>query len=305
MPLRLATAGLFLLAIGCAPAPDSLGGAPSDAKEDLLPPALQGWILSAFSPDTLYLEIDGEEEQFKGYGFVRMVQARPPASGLEDPPAAFVRLYDMGHPVSAFGIYSTMRDPSNEFAAAGAEAFWSGNGWTGFKGRFFFEIKAFERKGKSAAEAKKNALGIARELADRLPGGLVSFPLALGLLNVDGKKPRTEFYSNDGLLGKGELGRTFRCEWALAREKGAAFVSVFSKEGEAELSLLGIVKSGGLPKESAEPGAWLLQRRGPFLLGVFGPKGAAESVMRSLESRAKEAAASAPLDLPPARAGNR
>ena len=95
--------------------------------EQMLPEAdkFENWTLEFgiehYTPDNLYEYINGEAELYNDYGFAEMITAYYTQSDGGDAAIA-VDIYDMGAPLSAFGIYSSYRRPGLDFDMIGTEA---------------------------------------------------------------------------------------------------------------------------------------------------------------------------------------
>lgn len=323
---------LLLLAARCGGAGEAPGGATgagepasveADLKRALAGELGTGWTTAFFAPDTLYNEIDGEAAEFLAFRFQGMFKAvvdpalaraaraapwvepdRPGRDLLNAGPALpaladRIRVYDMGHPVSAFGIYSTMRTPENEFGDAGAEAFWNDAEWTGFAGRFFFEVKAPE--GLEAEDAKRRSLEGARRIVKAL-GAPAGLPEALTLADVEGKVARSEEFSNDGALGKGFLGRTLRFRWKLGEAEGQAFVSILGSRAEASTAHGRLLEANDPSDETAIDGErWRFQFSGPCVAGAEGPDPGRDRVLAAILRKVADLSDGdrLKLDLPP------
>jgi len=193
-----------------------------------------GWTrtdkVEFFDKDTLFDLIDGEAEAFFPYGFVGAVSARYFKNG-DKAREAVVEVFEMGSPLDAFGIFSIMREPDSPPVAVGAEGVGGSTQILFYAGKYFVKAQVFSE------EAAGDLSGLAKAVADLLPGGAKP-PAQRALVAVPGLVPRSEQYIAQSVLGyacwpKGMTGRVKIGEKTTAR----VFVVVAGSHAAAQDAL--------------------------------------------------------------------
>ncbi len=260
--------GLLALCAGCA-APSALRG--PDADPALRALGERGWTLAspvrAFSPGTLYEEIDGEAELYLPYGF------RSLAVAVVSPPerrAAEVRVALFRHDSArdAWGVYSLRRFPGQQSTVVGpCEAIVSDASVEFARGGTFVQIGQG-----SAAASRGDLLEAARILADALEGPAGPPPDA-AVLSVAAAVRRTTVYQKRAILGYESLAPGYEARF----QSGDIAGTLLYLEPRAAPGGVPIAESlaRDLPKfESVSPGLfraqlrsgtlWLVSERGLF-----------------------------------------
>lgn len=158
-----------------------------------------GWVhpgnYQFFDKDTLFGYINGESETFFPYGFRQLTvfEVYP-----EDAPdnAISLQIYQMGSPLDAFGIYSTYRQPDDNFQDIGNEAFLGDTQLVFYQDAFFVKAHFMRPEGDKA-----DLLAVARAVSHVLPA-VEGPPDLLKVLDLPGRIPRSEAYITRNVLGQ-------------------------------------------------------------------------------------------------------
>ncbi len=163
------------------------------------PIQLKGWTLQGqmdvYEPDNLWELINGAADAYLSYGFKELKAFELTAGQLH----YMVHIYDMGNPLSAFGIYRNENPPLDDSVAIGAETQFSDFLAVMFSGRYYVKVESIKGK-----VSEGNSRSLMEELYSVLGGG-ETFPAELALLPAEGKRPETEYYIRDNFLGVSEL----------------------------------------------------------------------------------------------------
>jgi hypothetical protein len=127
----------------------------------------QGWkihdrILS-FTPENLYLLINGRAEFYLAYDMVGMNFTRFEKNDDSDT-FINVSVYDMATPANAFGAFSSERPPVSKELKIGRAAYRSGTDYYMWKGRYYVHIIPST----DSAELQLTAIQLAKKLDDSL-----------------------------------------------------------------------------------------------------------------------------------------
>jgi hypothetical protein len=125
----------------------------------------QGWkihdrILS-FTPENLYLLINGRAEFYLAYDMVGMNFTRFEKNDDSDT-FINVSVYDMATPANAFGAFSSERPPVSKELKIGRAAYRSGTDYYMWKGRYYVHIIPST----DSAELQLTAIQLAKKLDD-------------------------------------------------------------------------------------------------------------------------------------------
>jgi len=243
-----------------------------------------------YDQTNLYEYIDGQAEGFIAYNFQALASA---TYGANDDSNVTVDVYDMEKPIQAFGLYSTFRAPSNEFAQLGGQGFKTAEGYMFWKGRYAVRISGNFGDEKRLYEA---ALAAAKSAAGKIPDDRNGLDI-LALLPAQKRVANSEKYTMRAVLGQGFLdngvtaeyntgkgmARLFVCQFSSAEaaskayaeylkfatahgkpsetESGKAFQADVKYYGMTEVFLAGRYLAGGvaLPRENPKEGAALVE----------------------------------------------
>jgi hypothetical protein len=223
----LCCAALFLL---CPPYP-----ARSDTKtEDTLPGEheLSGWQMQGapytYQSDTLYQYIDGAADQFIAYGFKKLCGAEY-ISTADKQESLVIDVYDMGSNLSAFGMFTSKKDPASPSLSIGAESFGNDQYVAFYKDRFYVEIQPRISAEKNRLIPQQAARLVARKIA-----GVSMRPAQLKIFPKAGKIAGSENYIVGGILGHAFLPQGVVCEYHSDGTVIKAFVAPFSSSRNAQ-----------------------------------------------------------------------
>jgi len=275
-------AGLVLV-VACGPAHEP--GLEIDGLEMLLPVSLpDGWSAAAtpvdYTAETLFEYLNGGAPLYLDYGFVRLLQTRYQLG--DDPLAGLtIDVFDMGSPLGAFGLYSSIRPPDATFMEWGAEGYRSGAIAAAWKGSVYVHGEADENRAELTAVLEQLLAGILAEAA-----GDIETPAILGPLPVRGRLPRSERYVASDLLGHaflpggvlavyridGEEGRLFFSELASSAAAGEALAQLRAHQGKwGEVVDDGLpISADGFRFSGAGLGSGTVVLVGRFVAGVHG-----------------------------------
>lgn len=204
--------------------------------EQMLPETekFENWTLEfgidRYTPDNLYEYINGEAELYNDYGFVEMITAYYTQSDGGDAAIA-VDIYDMGTPLSAFGIYSSYRRPGLEFDTIGNEAIVSGANIRFYKNQYFIQVNGNSMEPDIAAAAKN----MAESVAEHIPGG--DQPEELSMLPQQNRVEHSLTYMTTGFLGQSAFGKSLEAEYKINDESCKGFLVLFDSKNAAKKAL--------------------------------------------------------------------
>ncbi len=247
--------GLLAVCGGCA-ARSALRGPDADPALRVL--GERGWTLAspvrAFSPGTLYEEIDGEAELYLPYGFRSLTVAVVSPPGR---PAAQVRiaLFRHGSARDAWGVYSLRRFPGQQSTTVGpSEAIVSDASVEFARGGTFVQI------GQGSPAASRGVLlEAAQGVSDALEG-LAGPPPDAAVLSVTAAVRRTTVYQKRAILGYESLAPGYEARFQAGDASGTLlFVEPRPATGGASLA---DSLARGLPEfEEVSPGLFRARLR--------------------------------------------
>jgi hypothetical protein len=119
-----------------------------------------------YSPENLWEYIDGAAEHYLSYGFQQLATVEYALP--HDPKASVViEIYDMGDNERGFGIYSSERQPDDNFVAIGTQGYLQDLVLNFYAGRYYAKLSTFEVSDKSKAALKAFATEIARRIKEQ------------------------------------------------------------------------------------------------------------------------------------------
>lgn len=142
------------------------------------PETVQGWRGTGreetFSPENLFMYIDGGSELYLTYGFRKLTVRTYTRTGQPD---IVADSFDMGSSRDAFGVFAHGQESPDNRVGQGSE--YSGGLLRFWKGRFFVSILS----GAETPESKEAILQMGKEMADSVGAG--ALPSILSLLPED------------------------------------------------------------------------------------------------------------------------
>lgn len=262
--------------------------------ETLMPSkTTDGWVAQrapqSFNKETLFEHIDGQADLFLHYGFQKSIFAV-----FENQKASKEKIdldiYDMGDPVSAFGVFSRFRQ-ENRPVGIGFDSYADDQSAFFYKGKYFVVLQGTET---SETGLKQLAQTVASKMTDKAepPKELKYFPQS-------GLKPGSTEYYPEGLMGRQFLKKGFKATYMSEDKAGAQseanadekdrslFIAIYDTSGQAESALKSfeevLAKNGKTEVLSpVEPGCQtvkgndayqgqiILVQKGPYLVGSAG-----------------------------------
>lgn len=205
---------LLLAAILASSGGAMAGGSEARLRDmvDALPATLEGWqkadTCEVYTPDDLYVYINGGAELYISYRFATLV-SQP---YLQDDSEIRLDIFDMGSSAAAFGVFSRSSETVDDFVAPDVESEYASGLLTFWKGPFYCSVLAYPE----TESKKKLVLGLARTIAEQIDEPSTK-PALLAKLPATDRVPHSErffwhhawineyhFFSNENLLNLGE-----------------------------------------------------------------------------------------------------
>ena len=230
-----------------------------------------------FYGSDLWTYIDGGAEPYHGYGMVAMVHQEYKIKDTE----LTIDVFDMGDPLSAFGIYSSERAPEYKYLNIGAEGHGEDAALDFLQGKYYVKLAAVRENG-SAAPLLATCAG---QISKRIGGGK-SLPEGLKLLPAANRVAHSEKFVKTAPLGHSFLAPAYLAFYTLEGKQSTVALSVAANRAEARsrAEQLGkyFTKLGKLtPRPDLGPGASLgsttyegevvYVARGRYLVRVVNP----------------------------------
>ena len=134
----------------------------------IFPPSIvsNGWVLDGpfqnFGPNNLYEKINGQEVQYKSFGFVQMDFINLLLPGDDEDFDMSIELYDMGEFKNALGIFAAQRSADAEVVAEGALFYYQTvSGALGIVDKYFVKLIG----GQEDEAVREHAVTILRDFA--------------------------------------------------------------------------------------------------------------------------------------------
>ena len=222
--IALCCAALFSL---CPPFPAQAEKQAVTKIEDTLPGAheLSGWQMQgapyAYQQNNLYQYIDGAADQFIAYGFKKLYGAEYICK-TDKQESLVIDVYDMGSHLSAFGMFTSKKDPASATLSIGAESFGNDQYVAFYKDRFYVEIQPRVSSEKNRLIPQKAA----RLVAQKISAPSVR-PSLLGFFPEADKISGSENYIVGGILGHAFLPQGVVSEYYINGEAIKAFIAPF------------------------------------------------------------------------------
>jgi hypothetical protein len=206
-----------------------------------------------FYGSDLWTYIDGGAEPYHGYGMVAMVHQEYKIKDTE----LTIDVFDMGDPLSAFGIYSSERAPEYKYLDIGAEGHGEDAALDFLQGKYYVKLAAVRENG-SAAPLLATCAG---QISKRIGGGK-SMPEGLKLLPAANRVAHSEKFVKTAPLGHSFLAPAYLAFYTLEGKQSTVALSLAANRAEAQsrAEQLGkyFTKLGKLaPRPDLGPGASL------------------------------------------------
>ena len=206
-----------------------------------------------FYGSDLWTYIDGGAEPYHGYGMVAMVHQEYKIKDTE----LTIDVFDMGDPLSAFGIYSSERAPEYKYLNIGAEGHGEDAALDFLQGKYYVKLAAVRENG-SAAPLLATCAG---QISKRIGGGK-SLPEGLKLLPAANRVAHSEKFVKTAPLGHSFLAPAYLAFYTLEGKQSTVALSLAANPAEARsrAEQLGkyFTKLGKLaPRPDLGPGASL------------------------------------------------
>jgi hypothetical protein len=269
--------------------------AAASAAADGLFPALEGWKqgeIKRYSPENLYMPIDGAADLFLRYNFEEMQSV-----GYQNGPDAFsVEAYRHATLLDAFGIYSQGRPSMDVYLPLGVQGY-AGVDYLNFlAGRYYVEMRTSKPGPKTQAAMRT----VAATMAGALNQG-ATMPSLFACFPAQGRKPNSEKYLARDILGYAFLNHAFQVEYdvdgksctllamrGLSESEPAAMLQAYCTELQ---QTAGVVGGGCVVLEDKYQGRVLLWPTGRYLLCLTGDVAPADgrALLAELKSRIETA----------------
>jgi len=255
---------------------------------------LTGWTVvgepALYDASTLYQRVNGEDVLYLDAGFTQLthIELRATDRGAI---SVEVDLYELGSPLSAFGVYSRLHDDAAVVPETGASACRFGGLLVMYQDRYLARL-TLDPASPRDERADLSMVELARKLAAGLPGTAAE-PCELSYLPADGLERGSRSYVEKALFGHEFLPGGLTASYRLEGQTVVLFVSRLA-DGEAAAdglrryrSLLADGGSDSLLDEDRglaavagrEPTGHRVSvaASGPFLVGVRSPESLPDS----------------------------
>ena len=192
----------------------------------------KGWEImdgvKKFTPDNLYLQINGRAEFFLSYDMLSMTFASY-IHKSDETQFMDISVYDMGKPSHAFGVFSSERTRADESLRLGRAGYRSGSNYFIWKGRYYIRIMA------SYNTEPMRRLGM--KLAHKLTSTLIDTGESIwGLraMPLEDLIPDSVQYALRDAMGLDFMTHTYTANYRLGSEVVTAFLSRKKDMGSAE-----------------------------------------------------------------------
>jgi len=192
----------------------------------------KGWswfkIPVHYNPDNLYEYIDGEAELYLSYGFKELATLTYFWGSVDDT-SFVVDIYDMGTPLSAFGLYSNYRYPDYHYEKIGTEAIVSDFGIKFYQGKYVVELKA----GAVSSKIKKAMWTVAQKVSERIKEP-AKLPSILNFLPHKNQIDKTLRYISTNMLNHSFLPGGLEARYRIKGKEATGFIVFFESPGTAK-----------------------------------------------------------------------
>jgi hypothetical protein len=189
---------------------------PAEVKAALSKLLPAGPAIRFYSSD-MYEYMDGGADIYHVYGVVALAHQE-----LREGQAEITAdIFDMGSPLSAFGIYAAERSPDYHFVAVGAEGYREEGMLNFLQGRYYVKLSGSGGLDKLAAA-----------ISQRIGGGR-AMPALLDLLPPENRVARSEKYLVQAPEGHEFLAPALSAEYLVGGKKTAVLISIAASAAEA------------------------------------------------------------------------
>lgn len=175
-----------------------------------------------FYSSNLFEYMDGGADIYLTYGLVALAHQEYKLDAVD----MTVDVFDMGHPLKAFGIYSVERSPKYNFMAIGAEGYASEMTLNFLQDRYYVKLSAFGDQGPQALET------FARSISGRI-GANHSLPGLIGILPVENRVAHSEKYLIKAPAGHEFLTPAMTAAYRVGSKETSLLISVAPDAREA------------------------------------------------------------------------
>jgi len=200
---------------------------------------LTGWLLvgepTQYDASTLYQRVNGEDGLYLSAGFTRLSTFELKQDRRRGT-TAFLDVFELGSPLSAFGIYSRLHDEEAVLPQIRTSACLYGAFAVLYKDRFVVKINA-DQSAASGDEPVQGLAELAAKVASGLPGSETP-PCELGFLPQDGLDVGSTAYVENALNGHDFLPGGLQADYRIEDQSVRVFLSIFS-DAEAAAAALG------------------------------------------------------------------
>jgi hypothetical protein len=239
---------------------------------------------SFYVPDNLYQYMDGGADIYVLYDFQLLLHQEFKAKQAE----VTVDVFDMGVPDNAFGMYASERSPNYEFISIGAEGYKNQGILNFLQGRYYVKLAAFGDGADVVLDQFAHALSASI-------AGSVEFPALLRQLPQVGRKPHSEQYLLKDPLGHSFLGPAYVASYNSGNVESTLLVSVAPNATEADERMKRLTEhfrktgtcnpapelgEGAIRASNSFEGRTLARTKGRYLVVLFSPTAAADSVFK-------------------------
>ncbi len=181
-----------------------------------------------YNPDNLYEYIDGEAELYLSYDFKELATLTYFWGNVDDT-SFVVDIYDMGTPLSAFGLYSNYRYPDYNYEKIGTEATVSDFSIKFYQGKYVVELKAG-----AASNKIKNAMRtVAQKVSERIKEPAEP-PSTLNRLPPKNQIDKTLRYARKNMLNHAFLPGGLEARYRIKGKEVTGFIVFFENHGAAK-----------------------------------------------------------------------
>lgn len=201
---------------------------------------LTGWSLvgepALYDPSTLYQRVNGEDGLYLDAGFVGLTTLEVKQDRRRGT-TAMLDVFELGSPLSAFGIYSRHHDDEDAVPDIGTSACIHGGFAVLYKDRWVVKINA-DSTSAATGEPAPGLQELAGKIAAVLPGDTAP-PCELGFLPVAGLAAGSATYVESALNGHEFLPGGLQADYRIEGQAVSVFVSIF-EDTEAAAAALGL-----------------------------------------------------------------
>jgi len=207
---------------------------PQSGLDQLFPgPGFEkGWswfkMVVHYNPDNLYEYIDGEAELYLSYDFKELATLTYFWGNVDDT-SFVVDIYDMGTPLSAFGLYSNYRYPDYNYEKIGTEAVVSDFSIKFYQGKYVVELKA----GAASNKIKNAMLTVAKKISERIKEPAEPPPI-LNLLPRKNQIDKTLRYVSKNMLNQAFLPGGLEARYRIKGREATGFIVFFENPDDAK-----------------------------------------------------------------------